>query len=548
MQLADSAICIQGTFHVKFLIVDRKIALLNSNNIQDRPNLEMMIHLEGAVVESFYDIFLFSWHHKMTPLLPFIVNPPQDQRDHTAKASDFQFQDQNPYLNDIELVKAAKAARKMLQLEKDDDDRLAKLRSENEREGIFGGYGGRFQAALGAIAESRRGSFSADTRDQELLRDGEGGAAASGQKGAPVRFADAVIKAMDAKRKAFGFGSTHTEEIGPGDVTSSDPPLHPVSEPQQQQQHHEQQPRQSTSTRPSTADEPNLVNWNDNSNNALDRRQQEISDLDAPARAKINADNAQTFAAESQYRDALGGSSSSAQGGNQSHLLPALDLPGHSLRTPTEERQLGTSQTAGADRPVSPEPSERDTAGHPGVSSTTLDGQHTGTDASTSDHQGTTTSAGPSSAVAMRVKDYAVSDSASQETTPALAYSQYTEQSSKGPDTPPATNAGPSRFPASTNTTAEQPQASTSRGISAAGTAPSSNTRQLFSHILDPNGKTLTTFKFSSFAERRNMNISTGSSSAGSKPPPKKNWIEGREYLHPCLSALPYLRRTSNLY
>lgn len=34
-----------GTFHAKYMVVDRKIALLNSNNIQDRVNVEMMIHL-----------------------------------------------------------------------------------------------------------------------------------------------------------------------------------------------------------------------------------------------------------------------------------------------------------------------------------------------------------------------------------------------------------------------------------------------------------------------------------------------------------------------
>lgn len=30
-----------GTFHQKSLVVDRRVALLNSNNIQDRPNLEV---------------------------------------------------------------------------------------------------------------------------------------------------------------------------------------------------------------------------------------------------------------------------------------------------------------------------------------------------------------------------------------------------------------------------------------------------------------------------------------------------------------------------
>jgi phosphatidylserine/phosphatidylglycerophosphate/cardiolipin synthase-like enzyme len=60
---------IMGTFHSKFLIIDRSIALLNSNNIQDRPNLEMMSHFEGDIVNSFYDTFLISWRVQFQPNL-----------------------------------------------------------------------------------------------------------------------------------------------------------------------------------------------------------------------------------------------------------------------------------------------------------------------------------------------------------------------------------------------------------------------------------------------------------------------------------------------
>lgn len=35
-----------GTFHQKAMVVDRKIALLNSNNIQDRPNLEVRLSMK----------------------------------------------------------------------------------------------------------------------------------------------------------------------------------------------------------------------------------------------------------------------------------------------------------------------------------------------------------------------------------------------------------------------------------------------------------------------------------------------------------------------
>lgn len=43
-----------GTFHQKALVVDRKVALLNSNNIQDRPNVEVG---SRTLVESFGSVF-----------------------------------------------------------------------------------------------------------------------------------------------------------------------------------------------------------------------------------------------------------------------------------------------------------------------------------------------------------------------------------------------------------------------------------------------------------------------------------------------------------
>ena len=66
---------IMGTFHSKFMVVDRRIALLNSNNIQDRPNLEMMSHFEGDIVNSFYDTFLISWWLPFQPNLVCLQDP-----------------------------------------------------------------------------------------------------------------------------------------------------------------------------------------------------------------------------------------------------------------------------------------------------------------------------------------------------------------------------------------------------------------------------------------------------------------------------------------
>ncbi|KAI7914537.1 phospholipase D Active site motif protein [Pyricularia oryzae] len=64
-----------GTFHAKYMVVDRRIAVLQSNNIQDNDNLEMMVHLEGPIVDSVYDMALLSWHKALTPPLPTANKP-----------------------------------------------------------------------------------------------------------------------------------------------------------------------------------------------------------------------------------------------------------------------------------------------------------------------------------------------------------------------------------------------------------------------------------------------------------------------------------------
>lgn len=64
-----------GTFHAKYMVVDRKIAILQSNNIQDNENLEMMVHMEGPIVDSMYDMALISWHKHLEPPLPSHNSP-----------------------------------------------------------------------------------------------------------------------------------------------------------------------------------------------------------------------------------------------------------------------------------------------------------------------------------------------------------------------------------------------------------------------------------------------------------------------------------------
>jgi len=66
---------LMGTFHAKLLLVDRRVALINSINIQDRPNLECCIHLEGDIVNAVYDHALLSWGLVLQPPLPCLGQP-----------------------------------------------------------------------------------------------------------------------------------------------------------------------------------------------------------------------------------------------------------------------------------------------------------------------------------------------------------------------------------------------------------------------------------------------------------------------------------------
>lgn len=75
MQVMNFHTPLLGTFHAKYMVIDRKIALLQSNNIQDNDNLEMLIHLEGPIVDSLYDMALISWHKQLDPPLPSYNNP-----------------------------------------------------------------------------------------------------------------------------------------------------------------------------------------------------------------------------------------------------------------------------------------------------------------------------------------------------------------------------------------------------------------------------------------------------------------------------------------
>ncbi|KAF3931599.1 hypothetical protein ABW19_dt0210126 [Dactylella cylindrospora] len=69
LQVVNYHVPAVGTFHAKWMVVDGRVAVLNSNNIQDVPNMEMACHYEGPIVDSFYDSALISWNNALKPQL-----------------------------------------------------------------------------------------------------------------------------------------------------------------------------------------------------------------------------------------------------------------------------------------------------------------------------------------------------------------------------------------------------------------------------------------------------------------------------------------------
>lgn len=98
MQVINYHRPIFGTFHAKFMIVDRRVALLQSNNIQDNDNLEMMVRVEGAIVDSLYDTALISWGKALEPPLPMLDSPAADAPLPSAQVSINGHSEENDFL------------------------------------------------------------------------------------------------------------------------------------------------------------------------------------------------------------------------------------------------------------------------------------------------------------------------------------------------------------------------------------------------------------------------------------------------------------------
>ena len=55
-----------GTMHSKFMVVDGSFVVLSSNNVQDRPNMELAVSLKGEVCQGFKNIFFRLWKEGTT--------------------------------------------------------------------------------------------------------------------------------------------------------------------------------------------------------------------------------------------------------------------------------------------------------------------------------------------------------------------------------------------------------------------------------------------------------------------------------------------------
>ncbi|KAH9449578.1 hypothetical protein Pst134EB_020398 [Puccinia striiformis f. sp. tritici] len=179
-----------GTFHAKFLIVDRKVALLNSNNIQDRPNLEMMIHLEGPIVDSFYDMFLISWSNRLNP------PPPLLGKTSSAEPGAYQFAFDNEFLRNIDVVKSAQDARATLHREAETDRNAL---ANQHQEGILNSA---FTNVVRDIMEERRWSRQPHIHPDSSDSQTEEHSKVPDTLTPSVRFSNAVHRLIEEQRRS----------------------------------------------------------------------------------------------------------------------------------------------------------------------------------------------------------------------------------------------------------------------------------------------------------------------------------------------------------
>lgn len=117
---------LMGTFHAKLLLVDRQVALINSNNIQDRPNVEACTRLEGDIVNSIYDHALISWGNALNPPLPCLGTPAPKEPSPSAFVQDNEGGNL-PAMSAEKLRSLARQARRQLHEEDEETEEAGQL-------------------------------------------------------------------------------------------------------------------------------------------------------------------------------------------------------------------------------------------------------------------------------------------------------------------------------------------------------------------------------------------------------------------------------------
>ncbi|EPQ30619.1 uncharacterized protein PFL1_02143 [Pseudozyma flocculosa PF-1] len=223
---------LMGTFHAKLLIVDRQVALINSNNIQDRPNIEACVRFEGDIVNSIYDHALISWGNRLQPPLPCLSIPapvaPSPSAFMTGKSSTL------PSMSPEKMREMARNARQ--QLKQDDEatedekerslvgglhlgdvvDQMMRRDSYSQLESPTAGGGG---AAAAAAAATPVGGASAGTPTTSPTADGGSAAGVDSEKAARKAGAIWAHKVLGER---FG-GSGQHGKMGAGGAEHGDP-------------------------------------------------------------------------------------------------------------------------------------------------------------------------------------------------------------------------------------------------------------------------------------------------------------------------------------
>ncbi|KAG0149930.1 hypothetical protein CROQUDRAFT_668840 [Cronartium quercuum f. sp. fusiforme G11] len=200
---------ILGTFHAKFLVIDRTVALLNSNNIQDRPNVEMMIHLEGPIVDGFYDMFLISWNNAFKVPLPFLTSPTSSSlaltQSSTSARHQYKFGFENAFLRSIDVVRSAQDARATL-IREAESDRIIASASQQQQQQEGSGMGLGIAAVVRDLMDERKRLRQPVQQDQQnQVVEGQSGIAEEARPPGPsasARLTNAVHQLIDEHRKA----------------------------------------------------------------------------------------------------------------------------------------------------------------------------------------------------------------------------------------------------------------------------------------------------------------------------------------------------------